>query len=247
MKNHKGAIILTLVIIIMTFRCSGPESDQPLLTAEMPLHLEEHLDKARIIGAGVTKAIQEPAEWDFSESQPDWKQAAPLENQGQRLSQPVSMIDILPTILDLTDLAVPEEMQGQSLAPLLLGEEGWEQRPVIFDEFYVDIESGELNGKIDVVDGQWGASLRIGKDIEPGGLFPPQPRPAPLLLYDVWNDPYCLHSLHEGHPDLVKKYTKFLQTRWKEHLELGKRFTRSTDVPLTSEQLQTLRALGYIR
>jgi arylsulfatase A-like enzyme len=165
---------------------------------------------------------------------------------GQRLSQPVSMIDMLPTILDLADLPMPEVMQGQSLAPLLLGEQGWELRPVILDEFYVDIETGELNGKIDVVDGRWGASLRIGKDIELRGSPPPQPRPVPLLLYDVWNDPYCLHSLHEEHPDLVKKYTMFLQARWKEHRELAKRFTRSSDVPLTPEQLRTLRSLGYI-
>ena len=57
---------------------------------------------------------------------------------GQRLSQPVSMVDVLPTILDLVGLPRPAVMQGQSLAPLLLGKEGWEPRPVILDEFYVD-------------------------------------------------------------------------------------------------------------
>ena len=34
----------------------------------------------------------------------------------------VSMIDVLPTILDLVGLPLPEVMQGQSLAPVLLGE-----------------------------------------------------------------------------------------------------------------------------
>ena len=52
---------------------------------------------------------------------------------GQRFSQPVSMVDVLPTVLDLVDLPMPEIMQGQSLVPLLLGEEGWEPRPVILD------------------------------------------------------------------------------------------------------------------
>jgi arylsulfatase A-like enzyme len=64
---------------------------------------------------------------------------------GQRFSQPVSMIDMLPTILDLVGLPLPEVMQGQSLAPLLLGEEGWEPRPVILDEFGVE-DTGELSG-----------------------------------------------------------------------------------------------------
>ncbi|MEE8122350.1 MAG: hypothetical protein V3T55_12535, partial [Anaerolineales bacterium] len=83
MFKPKRVMFLTLVIMLMAFSCSGPKSDQKLLTAELPLHLEEHLDKARISGAEVPEAIQEPVEWDFSESQPDWKQAVPLENQWQ--------------------------------------------------------------------------------------------------------------------------------------------------------------------
>ena len=90
MFKPKGVMFLTLVIMLLGLSCSGPESDQPLLTAELPLHLEEHLDKARISGSDVPIAIQEPAEWDFSESQPDWKQAVPLENQWQ----PVQMTRI---------------------------------------------------------------------------------------------------------------------------------------------------------
>jgi hypothetical protein len=56
-----------------------------------------------------------------------------------------------------------------------------------------------------------------------------------------------LHSLHAEHPDLVEKYTRLLHRQWQESRELGKRFTRSSEAPLTSEQLATLRALGYIQ
>jgi arylsulfatase A-like enzyme len=163
---------------------------------------------------------------------------------GQRFSQPVSMIDMLPTILDLAGLPAPEMSQGQSLAPLLFGKEGWEQRPVIFDEFGVERETGELSGLIEVVDGRWGASLEINPDLEEP---PERQRPVPLLLYNLWNDRYCLNSLHEEHPDLVKKYTMYLQARWKEHRELAKHFTRSEQTHLISEQLRTLRSLGYIK
>ncbi|MCZ6778904.1 MAG: sulfatase, partial [Acidobacteria bacterium] len=85
---------------------------------------------------------------------------------GQHFSQAVSMIDILPTILDLVGVPMPEVMQGQSLEPLLLGKEGWEPRPVILDEFYFDWDTGELSGLIEVVDGRWGASLEIDPDSE---------------------------------------------------------------------------------
>jgi arylsulfatase A-like enzyme len=170
---------------------------------------------------------------------------------GQRFSEPVvSMIDVLPTLLDLVGLPMPEVMQGQSLAPFLLGKEGWEQRPVILDEFEVDRDTGELRGTIEVIDGRWGASLEINPK-------PPEEdedeeaaqwrRPVPLLLYDLWNDPYCLNSLHEEHPDLVEKYTKFLEAQFEAHKALAQQFTRSKDSPLTPEQLRTLRSLGYIQ
>jgi len=173
---------------------------------------------------------------------------------GQRFTDPVSMIDMLPTVLDLSGLPPPEVMQGQSLAPLLLGKDGWEPRPVIFDEFYNDAESGEQRGWIEVIDGRWGASLAINPHIEftwrtRGEYIAAQrgERPAPLLLYDLWNDPYCLNSVHEEHPDLVKKYTEFLEAQREAHQMLATQFTGGVPAALTPEQLRALRALGYIQ
>jgi arylsulfatase A-like enzyme len=183
---------------------------------------------------------------------------------GQRLTQQVSMIDILPTILDLVSLPMTEVMQGQSLAPLLLGKKGWEQHPVILDEFYVDLKTEELIGNIEVIDGRWGASLEIAPMPKEGDTLPRRRYQAPatgryrfpphefpdiprLLLYDLWNDPYALHNINKERPDLVEKYTKFLEEQWIEHRALAKHFKRSKDSPLTPEQLENLRSLGYIR
>jgi arylsulfatase A-like enzyme len=166
---------------------------------------------------------------------------------GQRFRQPVSMIDMLPTILDLVDLPMPEVMQGQSLEPVLLGKPGWEPRPVIFDEFYEDANTGKFLGSIEVIDGRWGASLEINQDPENDERPPRLRRPVPLLVYDLWNDPYCLESLHDERPDLVKKYTEFLEAQFEAHQSLAQQFTRSEDSPLTPEQLRTLRSLGYIQ
>jgi hypothetical protein len=139
---------------------------------------------------------------------------------------------------------------GQSLAPVLLGTGNWNPRPVILDEFEFDAEAGVMRGVIEVIDGRWGASLEINPrppeedEDEEDALWR---RPVPLLLYDLWNDPYCLHSVHEERPDLVEKYTAFLKVQFEAHLALGQLFAPAEGVVLTPEQLEALRALGYIQ
>lgn len=164
---------------------------------------------------------------------------------GQRFLDPVSMIDMLPTVLDLLEMPLPEVMQGQSLAPLLLGKEGWEPRPVILEEIKANPRTGKVRGAIEVIDGRWGASLSlIDEEAIANQEFC---RPSPLLLYDLREDPFALHSLHEKYPDLVEKYTMFLKEQWEAHQALAKLFTSSEEAQLTPDQLETLRSLGYIR
>ncbi len=68
-----------------------------------------------------------------------------------------------------------------------------------------------------------------------------------MLLFDLWNDPYVQHSLHEERPDLVEHYTAFLEAQWEVHQALAQQFTPGEESPLTPEQLRTLRSLGYIQ
>jgi arylsulfatase A-like enzyme len=164
---------------------------------------------------------------------------------GQRFVQPVSMIDILPTVLDLAGLPAPETAQGQSLAPLLLGKPGWEPRPVVFDEF--NIEGNYFYGSIEVIDGRWGASLLIDPRPDDKKKILERLRPAPLLVFDIWEDPQAFFNLHAERPDLVEKYSKMLGKIWEEHKALAKKFSRVGNVPLTPGQIETLRSLGYLR
>ncbi|HEX2641811.1 MAG TPA: sulfatase, partial [Thermoanaerobaculia bacterium] len=162
---------------------------------------------------------------------------------GQRFRDPVALLDLLPTVLDLAGQPKPEHLMGQSLAPLLLGEPlgaaGWKPRPVILDEFTVDPATKRLAGAIEIVDGRWGASLAIGPD--PGEESGPR-----LLLYDLWNDPYCRRSLHAERPDLARRYAGRLETVFRDHLRRGKAFRRAAPGTVGSRQLETLRSLGYI-
>jgi arylsulfatase A-like enzyme len=158
---------------------------------------------------------------------------------GRRFRAPVSLVDLLPTVLDATGQPHPDHLQGQSLAPLLLGRPGWQPRPVILDEINVDPKTGEISGAYEIVDGRWGAPLAIAQ--AHSGEDGPR-----LLLYDLWNDPDCLRSLHRERPDLVKRYTAVLERRFREHRALAKRFKPRPGGALDPRQLETLKSLGYI-
>ncbi len=181
---------------------------------------------------------------------------------GRRFDAPVSMIDVLPTVLDLAGLPRPEVLQGQSLARLLAG--GDQQlRPVILDEFRIDEATGEMIGNLEIVDGRWGASLEIGPS-RPGGA-PGRGRHAvpvggrwgamhpffadvpSLLLYDLESDPFATRAVNDEHPELVEKYRETLLGYWDAHQALAGRFAEAREVELTPEQLRQLRTLGYVQ
>jgi len=58
--------------------CSGSSTGSTVLTADMPLHLEDHLETATIVGSDVPEEVPFDVEWRFDEPQPDWKPAVPL-------------------------------------------------------------------------------------------------------------------------------------------------------------------------
>ncbi|MFN0242683.1 MAG: sulfatase [Planctomycetota bacterium] len=181
---------------------------------------------------------------------------------GRRIAQPVSMIDVLPTILDLAGLPAAEIAQGRSLAPLLHGKE-LAPRPVIFDEFRVDEAAGEMVGNLEMIDGRWGASLEIGPTLDDessmgrhsvpaggrwGAVHPYFPNVPRLLLYDLWKDPFALRAVNDEHPELVAHYERELLAHWSANRALALRFGEADEAQaLSPEALKQLRDLGYVR
>ncbi|MBZ0114863.1 MAG: sulfatase-like hydrolase/transferase, partial [Thermoanaerobaculia bacterium] len=180
---------------------------------------------------------------------------------GRRIEAPVSMIDMLPTVLDLAGLPAAKVAQGQSLAPLLLDKDGWEPRPVVFDEFRVT-DDGTLIGNLEIVDGRWGDSLEIReRELEAGepGTMGRHPAPAGgrwkalafadvprLLTYDLDADPRAIHHVVDA--DLARRTEseRQLWRLWREHRALSATFEAGEAADLSSEQIEALRALGYI-
>jgi arylsulfatase A-like enzyme len=180
---------------------------------------------------------------------------------GRRIQTPVSMVDVLPTLLELAGLPQPEAKQGRSLAPLLLGkvaEAEWEPYPVFVDVLVTDSRSGELVGNIEVIDGRWGAALCVRPN-DPGeevsvaavgdGLTDCTASERDrLLVYDLWDDPLLERPLNEQRPDLVRKYTELLEKQVEINATLRQLIEGGgQSVELLPEQLEQLRTLGYIQ
>jgi arylsulfatase A-like enzyme len=180
---------------------------------------------------------------------------------GRRIRTPVSMIDVLPTLLDLTGLPQPQVRQGSSLAPLLLGqvtEEEWEPHPVFVDVLVLDRISGEMVGNIEVIDGRWGAALCVRPGDPEAEVHAASTGDAltdctatvreRLLVYDLWDDPLLERPINKERPDLVERYTKLLETQVEVNAALRELISgRGQSVELRAEDLEQLRALGYIQ
>ena len=176
---------------------------------------------------------------------------------GRRVATPVSMIDVMPTLLDLAGLPPLEVQQGRSFAALLRGETAeLEPRPVFIEKLGQESQSGSLVGTIGVIDGRWAASLLlqdqrgIPEESMPrhgDGMSSHVQRTERLLLWDREADPLMARSVHEEYPDLVAYYETMLEEHLEVNRALAQRFTPGEESPLTPEQLRILRSLGYIR
>ncbi|MCK5411574.1 MAG: hypothetical protein KAJ67_05735, partial [Gemmatimonadetes bacterium] len=69
-----------------------------------------------------------------------------------------------------------------------------------------------------------------------------------LLVYDLWDDPLLQSPINEERPDLVEKYTAFLEAQVEAHAALRELIAGGgQSVELRPEQLEQLRTLGYIQ
>ena len=67
----------SLLAILLASGCTGLETGPVPLTTEVPLHLEEHLDVATIVGSEVPADLPTAMEWRFDEPQEDWNPVIP--------------------------------------------------------------------------------------------------------------------------------------------------------------------------
>ena len=79
MRINSTRFVLLLAAMSSLLTLTTCQDGPTPLTAEAPLHLEDHLDAAVITGSQVPSDVPKPVEWHFGESQPDWKVVRPLQ------------------------------------------------------------------------------------------------------------------------------------------------------------------------
>ncbi|MEE2612319.1 MAG: sulfatase [Acidobacteriota bacterium] len=162
---------------------------------------------------------------------------------GRQVSDTVRTIDLMPTLLELSGLPLPETLQGQSLLPLLapgdgMEQPGWIHRPAVAEE-HVRTEAGTDDRHASyalVLDG-WRLIHNVTRDED-------EPE---YELYDHGRDPLNLSDVATDHPEVVDRLAADLE-RWRRRAEAA-RLPADAELAdtLSADELDRLRSLGYLR
>jgi len=104
--------------------------------------------------------------------------------------------DVLPTLTELTGAGVPDDIDGISFLPVLLGKPGQKEHEYLYWEFH------ERGGRMAVRKGDWKLVRYNVQD----------PDITTTELYDILNDPGEKHNVSESHPGIVSDLMEIMSS-----------------------------------
>lgn len=144
---------------------------------------------------------------------------------GQRVSAPVSLVDVVPTMLGILGVPTPSAVEGIDLSPL------W-RTPALETEARVLFSQSKLRHS----DLEFAVAGRLQQyKLQYDG------RSGETLLFDLARDPTESHNIASERPDLTGRLLEHLM-RYR-RVRLGETATRSLD----PEVAEKLRKLGYMQ
>lgn len=162
---------------------------------------------------------------------------------GKVIETTVQSIDVMPTVLELSRLPVPDYVQGQSLLPLMAATNptslGWKPRPAVAERAHAPVANeGEKNADLEafaVVDGDWKLIWNTHSSDD---------RPE-YELYDHRQDPINMNNVAADHPEVVARLADYLKN-WHQAALAAKLDAEAAAEEMSEQELEKLRALGYI-
>jgi arylsulfatase A-like enzyme len=143
----------------------------------------------------------------------------------RRVSEPVSLVDVVPTILELLDVSPLPPGPGVSLVPALYGETV--VRPPILAELRSALDWRRVDA---VIDDRWKLT---------------EHRVRGIALYDLAADPGERRNIAAARPDVAMRLRGELQTLKSASRRRGKAIEVAPDIALEPELSRQLEALGY--
>jgi arylsulfatase A-like enzyme len=157
--------------------------------------------------------------------------------KGLNVEEPVQLIDVTPTLLEVSGLAIPQEAQGQSLRAVA-AKGGWKRRPLVSEKQpFGPKEFPTASESYAIVEGNW---KLIHNVVRP-------PEKPEFELYDFYKDEHDQKDLAAQNPEVVSRLSKMLEG-WK-RMATQAQLKSDTEATkgLTAEQLERLRSLGYVK
>ena len=142
----------------------------------------------------------------------------------RRVDEPASLVDILPTLLELLGLPASTDLAGHSLVASMRGSA--RGRPAVLGEvrFHSPWESLETRA--------W-KLLR-------------SPASGTIRLFDLLADPTEQHDVARGHPEVVLELETRLRDRVRAAETKGRRLSGARATELSPAELRRLKDLGYV-
>jgi len=145
-------------------------------------------------------------------------------SKGVRRQEVVSLVDILPTLVEAIGLSLPGNVQGQSLWPLIGGAGVFDEKPVYAETYYPKLHFG------------W-SPLTALQDRQFQLIQSSDPE-----LYDLVQDPQQQENLFETSSEVAERMTRDLEILV-EQLGQGAMDAAS---PTDADTIAKLAALGYV-
>jgi choline-sulfatase len=166
-----------------------------------------------------------------------------LLGQPRRVAEPVQLIDVMPTVLELVGAKPPAGMEGQSLAPLLKGRPFLRRGAIMSTKLALPKarpDGGVPENATDTVariDGDWKLIYRRQAA---------RSRLKPVELYDRRQDRADRQDVASEHPDLAGRLRLDIVQWIGRENRVREQVGRTGTTTLDRDTLERLRSLGYL-